>query len=42
MDNTFFNSEEKTKLRGMYRELCTTLDGGIDLAERRRIRALLS
>ncbi len=26
----------------MYRELCTTLDGGIDLAERRRIRALLS
>lgn len=42
MYNTFFNSEEKTKLRGMYRELCTTLDGGIDLAERRRIRALLS
>ncbi|MDE6612477.1 MAG: HD domain-containing protein, partial [Muribaculaceae bacterium] len=42
MDNNFFNSDEKTKLRGLYRELCLALDGGIDHIERRRIRSLLA
>lgn len=42
MDNTFFNSDERTRLCRLYRELCATLDGGIDHAERRRIRALLA